>query len=176
MPLCALFSLPYNQRMFRLAAALAFALALILPGTAAFAQTSDNSPEPLRVTVTVNPDGSRTTYEWDNAHHRATATTSDRGKVREKIQYVLDDTGRFVTGEVFAPNGTLRFRTRYKYDAAGRLAEESQMAADGALRNRIVYAYDTGGRQLGYSIYDGDGKLVGRTGASRPPADASHSR
>ena len=57
----------------------------------------------------------------------------------------------------------LRFKISYQYDAASRLAQETQVAKDGSVRNRIVYSYDAAGPQAGYAVYDGDGKLLGRT-------------
>lgn len=126
------------------------------------------SPAPsdmVRVTVSMNADGSRTTYEWDTANRKATATTAANGKVREKIRYVLDESGRFVTGEVSGADGVVRFTTRYKYDTAGRLAEESQIGKDGAVQHRIVHSYDAAGKETGYAVYDSAGRLISRTGA-----------
>lgn len=121
----------------------------------------------VRVTVSMNADGSRTTYEWDSANHKATATTTDGSKVREKIRYVLDENGRFVTGEVLGPNDKLRFITRYKYDANGRVAEESQLAPDGTLQHRIVHSYNAAGKETGYLVYDANGRIEHREGATR---------
>ena len=119
----------------------------------------------------MNADGSRTTYEWDTAKHKATATTASDGKLREKIRYELDDAGRFATGEVFGPKDAYRFSTRYKYDAAGKMAEEAQLTKDGVVQHRIVYAYDAAGKQIGYAVYDGAGKLISQTTA--PAAKSS---
>src|SRR5437764_13043253 len=48
----------------------------------AHAQLENAAPDPVRVTVSVNADGTRTTYEFDSPHHRATATTTGKdGKV-----------------------------------------------------------------------------------------------
>ncbi|MDQ6808966.1 MAG: hypothetical protein M3Z64_06005 [Verrucomicrobiota bacterium] len=130
------------------------------------AQTDAGSSAPVRVTVSMNSDGSRTAYEWDTANHKATGTTTDSaGKLREKILYQLDADGRFASGEVFGPKNTFRFTTRYKYEASGRLAEETQLSKDGAVQHRIVYAYDAAGKQTGYSVFDAAGKLIGQTGA-----------
>ena len=83
----------------------------------------------VRVTVSMHPDGSRTVYEFDNAQHKAVATTTDPdGKLRETIRYELDEAGRFSSGEISGPDGRLRFKSRYKYDDAGRLLEEIQSA------------------------------------------------
>ena len=39
--------------------------------------------------------------------------------------------------------------------------------------HRIVYSYDANGRQTGYSVFDGSGKLVGRTaGAGTSPSSS----
>ena len=122
----------------------------------------------VRVTVSMHPDGSRTVYKFDNAEHKAVATTTNPdGKLRETIRYELDEAGRFSTGEISGPDGRLRFKSRYKYNDAGRLLEESQSAGDGALLHKIVYSYDASGKQTGYSVFDASGKLVGGTGAAR---------
>lgn len=147
--------------MFRKTFAL-FSCLTFLPGLLrAFAQTDDDT---ARVTVTINPDGSKTVYQKDGAAHRATATTTAAdGKPRGKIVYQLNSDGRYETGEVLTANGTLRFKTRYQYNAAGRLLAETQLGKDGATRNKIVYHYDAAGNPEGYEIYDGDGKLLGQT-------------
>jgi hypothetical protein len=119
--------------------------------------------QPVRVTVSINDDGTRTAYEFDPANHRATATTTTaEGKPVGKTHYVLDHAGRFASGEVYGIGGKFRFKSIYKYDAAGRLQEETQSSRDGVLQNKIVYAYDKAGKQTGYAVYDGGGKLLGR--------------
>jgi hypothetical protein len=135
--------------------------------TTFYGQVSDaTSGDALRVTVMINEDGSRTTYEFDAANHKATATTRDRdGKLRGRIRYVLDPAGRFSSGEVFGPDEKLRFKTLYKYGDAGRLLEESQLGQDDSVRHKIVYAYDQVGKQIGYSVYDAKGKLLNKVGA-----------
>jgi hypothetical protein len=51
------------------------------------------------------------------------------------------------------------------------MEEETQMNEKEAVLSRIVYSYDPNGRQTGYSIFDGNGKLLGRTtaGSVAPP-------
>ena len=142
------------------------AAALFLLAASCCAQTPSPS-DLIRVTVSVNADGSRTTYEWDTANHKATATTTEGKTVRERIRYVLDDNGRFVTGEVIGPKDTVRFVTRYKYDTAGRVAEESQSTPEGVLQHRIVHSYDSVGKETGYIIYDASGRIEHREGATR---------
>jgi len=123
----------------------------------------------VRVTVSMNTDGSRTVYEFDDAQHKAIATTTgEDGKFREKIHYDIDEAGRFSSGTIFGPDGHLRFRSRYKYDSSGRLQEETQSAENGTLLHKIVYSYDPTGKRIGYSIFDANGKLVGSTFASSP--------
>jgi hypothetical protein len=136
-----------------------------------FSQSQSAPNDAVRVTVSMHPDGSRTVYNFDNAQHRAVATTTDPdGKVRETIRYDLDNAGRFSTGEVFGPDGRIRLKSRYKYDDAGRILEETQSAADGTLQHKIAYSYDPSGKQTGYSVFDASGKLVTRSGgaATRP--------
>ena len=145
----------------------------------AFSQTSEATPnDTVRVNVTINPDRSRTVYEFDAARHKATATTTEPdGKLRGKILYELDDSGRFARGQVFGSDGRFRFNSVYKYDSSGRLQEESQRKTDDTLIARIVYSYDAVGKQTGYSIFDPSGKLVGRVGGpAGSPAPASKSR
>ncbi len=123
----------------------------------------------VRVTVSMNADSSRTVYEFDDAQHKAIATTTgEDGKLREKIRYDIDDAGRFSSGTIFGPDGHFRFKSRYKYDTSGRLEEETQSAEDGTLLHKIVYSYDQTGKRTGYSIFDINGKLVGRTIAGSP--------
>ena len=136
----------------------------------AFSQPSER-PEngAVRVTVSMNADGSRTVYEFDGAQHKATATTTgEDGKLREKIRYDIDEAGRFSSGTIFGPDGHLRFKSLYKYDSSGRLQEETQNAENGTLLHKIVYTYDQTGKRTGYSIFDINGKLVGRTVAGSP--------
>ena len=141
------------------------------------------SPEPsardaVRVMMTMNSDGSRTVYKFDDAHHKAVATTTgEDGKTRQRIDYDLDESGRFSSGNVFGPDGRLLFKSRYIYDSAGRPQEETQSAEDGTVLHKIVYSYDQNGKQTGYSIFDGSGKLLGRTIApSMNPSPSPKSR
>jgi YD repeat-containing protein len=135
-----------------------------------FSQTPDSSPnDTIRVNVTINPDESRTVYEFDPAHHKATATTTERdGTPRGKIEYNIDQAGRFSSGRVFGSDGRFRFHSFYKYDAAGRLQEETQRRNDDTLLAKIVYNYDAAGKRTGYVVFDAAGKLVGRVGAPAP--------
>jgi len=145
----------------------------------AFSQTpAPTETESVRVNVTINPDDSRTAFEFDTAHHKASATTTERdGKVRQKILYELDDAGRFAKGQIFGPDGRFRFNSLYKYDSAGRLQEETQRTKDDALLAKIVYSYDSAGKQTGYSIFDASGKLIGRIGSPLPtPASSAKPR
>ena len=135
----------------------------------ALAQTGDDE---ARVTVAINPDGSKTVYQKDGISHQASATTTGAdGKALGKIIYKLDREGRYESGQVFAANGALRFLTRYQYNAAGRLVQETQLAKDNSVRSKIVYDYDAAGRPAGYAIYDANGKLLGRTSAKKPGAE-----
>ena len=152
--------------MFRQLVHFAAAPVLLVMAFSAVAQSSDDA---VRVTVTMNPDGSKTVYQTNGANHQSTATTTGAdGKARGKIIYRLDAEGRYESGKVFAANGTLRFKTLYKYDAAGRLAEETQISKDDSVLHKIVYSFDAEGHQNGYAIYDGAGKLLGRTVSKRP--------
>jgi hypothetical protein len=111
--------------------------------------------------VSVNADGSRTVYEVDNAHHRATSTITERdGKLSQKIQYELDAAGRFTSRAVFDADGKLRSKTVYKYDKAGRVLEQTQLGKDDAVLHKITYSYDQAGKQTGHSVFDGNGKLL----------------
>ena len=132
----------------------------------------------VRVTVSMHPDGSRTVYKFDNAQHKALATTTDPdGKLRETIHYELDEAGRFSSGEISGPDGRLRFKSRYKYDDAGRLLEETQSTEGGTLLHKIVYSYDASGKQTGYSVFDASGKLVGgNSGAKIRPSSSPKPR
>jgi hypothetical protein len=151
-------------------ASLTVTCVLVVCGTKiGFSQSPEQTgSDTVRVTVSMHPDGSRTVYKFDNAQHKAVATTTDPdGKLRETIRYELDDAGRFSSGEISGPDGRLRFKSRYKYDDAGHLLEETQSAADGTLLHKIVYSYDASGKQTGYSVFDASGKLVGGKSAAK---------
>ena len=137
---------------------------------AASGQLQDRaSDDSVRVTVAQNQDGSRTSYQYDNANRKAVATTvAADGKVVSKIRYDLDEKGRFKAGEIYDGKEKLRFRTEYKYDPRGRLESETQLAPDGNVRHKLVYSYNDMGKQTGYTVYDGNGKLLGRSTGSSP--------
>ena len=141
----------------------------------ASAQVAPNDGEqPVRVNVTVNPDGTRTTYQFDQAHHKATATTATaEGKFTGKIKYEIDEAGRFSSGMHYGPDDKFLFKSVYKYSAGGRLDQELHLNGKDALVNKLVYSYDTDGRQTGYTVYDASGNILGQTspvqGAKAPP-------
>jgi hypothetical protein len=136
----------------------------------------DNNKDAVRVTVAINADGSRTTYQFNNERHQATATTtSTDGKPMGKTIYQLDDASRFVTGVFFGPDKKFRFKSIYKYDGAGRLEQEIHLGKNDAVVNKIVYKYDQTGKRTGYSVYDASGKLLGSTSPS-PSKSKSHDR
>jgi YD repeat-containing protein len=139
--------------------------ALLCDVKIAFGQSPEKTEiNAARVTVSMNADGSRTVYKFDDAQHKAIATTTGQdGKVRQTIRYALDDVGRFSGGQIFGPDGRLRFKSRYSYDREGRLQEETQSAENDTLLHKIVYSYNQNGKQTGYSIFDASGKLLGRT-------------
>ena len=147
-------------------------LGLFLAGLGKLAaQVETPTPDTIRITVSMNADGTRTTYQFDSPHHRATATIAAKdGKMVGRIRYLLDDAGRFASGEVFGPDDQFRFKTLYKYDATGKLTQEIQLGTDDAVRNKIVYAYDKNGGQTGYTVYDAAGKVLRQTpGVSQRP-------
>jgi YD repeat-containing protein len=139
--------------------------AFVCDGKIAFSQSPEKTEiNAARVTVSMNADGSRTVYQFDDAQHKAIATTTGQdGKLRQTIRYELDDVGRFSGGRIFGADGRLRFKSRYTYDSEGRLQEEIQSAEDDTVLHKIVYSYDQNGKQTGYSIFDASGKLLGRT-------------
>jgi hypothetical protein len=161
---------------------LAVPCALLVCGdTTGFGQSPEQAPgDAVRVTMSMHPDGSRTVYNFDNAQHKAVATTTGQdGKVRETIRYVLDDAGRFSSAEVAGADGRVRLKSRYKYNGAGRILEEAQSTPDGTLLHKIVYSYDSSGKQTGYSVFDASGKLVGgerAAGSRQSPSPKPHER
>ena len=150
--------------------------ALLATRAIVLGQNSEDSNAPVRVTMSVNQDGSHTVYKFNDANHTATATSTDAaGKLRERIHYRLDDAGRFASALVFAPDGKLRFKSRYKYDSAGKLEEETQFSETDTVLHRIVYNYDPTGKPTGYSVFDPDGKLISRVAPLAPPPPAPRS-
>jgi 2',3'-cyclic-nucleotide 2'-phosphodiesterase (5'-nucleotidase family) len=139
-------------------------LAAFLAALASLNAQLETATPDVRVTVSMNADGTKTTYEFDAPNHRAIATTTGKdGKTVGRIRYTLDEANRFASGEVYGPEEKLRFKTLYKYDAGGKLTQEIQLGPDDSVRNKIVYAYDKVGKQIGYSVYDAAGKLIRQT-------------
>jgi YD repeat-containing protein len=144
----------------------AFLLSVAIAPRCAFTQEENGE---VRVSVVLNADGSRTGYETNAANHKTVATTTGKdGKLREKIRWDLDESGRFLRGEVFGPKEQFRFILQNKYDANNRLIEETHLAKDQSAIGKIVFRYDAAGHQIGYSTYDGAGKLLGQTVAPSP--------
>jgi hypothetical protein len=137
-----------------------------------FAQLpAPNPSDAVRVTVSLNADGSRTIYQFDNAKHEAVATTTDSdGKSRGKIVYQVGDAGRFVSGVVFGPDEKFLLKSLYKYDAAGRVEQETHLAKDDTVVNKILYKYNPAGKQISYSVFDAAGKFVSGTASPAPTA------
>jgi hypothetical protein len=143
----------------RIAFPLFFSLAFVPLCALAQEQNSE-----VRVSIVLNADGSRTVYETAAANHKTTATTTGKdGKLREKIHWDLDESGRFLRGEVFGPKEQFRFILQNKYDSSNHLVEETHLAKDQSVIGKIVFRYDAAGHQIGYSTYDGAGKLLGQT-------------
>src|SRR5438552_3197183 len=144
----------------------AFLLSVAIAPRCAVAQGENGE---VRVSVVLNADGSRTVYETNPATHKTVTTTTGKdGKLREKIRWDLDESGRFLRGEVFGPKEQFRFILQNKYDASNRLIEETHLAKDQSVIGKIVFRYDAAGHQIGYSTYDGAGKLLGQTVAPSP--------
>ncbi len=142
-------------------------VALLLIAGPLFAQSVDDA---VRVTMTMNPDGSKTVYRVDGAKHESVATTTTAsGKAGGKIIYQLDAESRYESGRVFAAGGAFRFKTLYHYDTAGRLAEETQLDKNDTVLHKIAYTFDAEGNPTGYAIYDGSGALLGRTTPKNTP-------
>src|ERR1051325_8223269 len=141
--------------------AVTISLGLIEP---CLAQSPGATGAAVRVTVSLNSDGSRTVYQFDNAKHQAIATTTEvDGKPRNKIIYQVGEDGKFASGVFFGADGKFQFKSIYKYDAAGRLEQETRLAKDDSVLNRVLYKYDSKGKQVGYSIVDPDGRVVSGT-------------
>jgi YD repeat-containing protein len=152
-------------------------IGILLVLTSSLSQTVDpGSADAVRVRVSLNSDGSRTVYEFDNLHHKATATTTaPEGRVIGKILYQIDDAGRFSSGVILGPEDRFQFKSLYKYDSSGRLQEETHLRKDDSVINKFVYNYSPTGRQTGYSIYDSSGKLI--AGSTSPtPTPKFHGR
>ena len=143
-----------------------FAAALLGLPAIALGQLADPTTDAVRVTVSMNADGSKTIYEFDAPNRKAIATTTGKdGELVGRVRYVLDPEGRFSSGEVYGPDDRLRFKTLYKYDTGGRLSDETQLDKNDAVKHKLVYFYDKIGRQVGYKVFNAAGKLVSQKGA-----------
>ena len=150
----------------------AFALCLFVAAT--LAQSDDDT---VRVTVAMNPDGSKTLYQTNNAKRETIATEAGaNGKTCRRILYKLDGEGRYESAQVFGADGKLRYKTKYQYDSASRLQRETHLTTDDTVSNSIVFNYDAAGHQTGYAVYDGEGRLIGKTTAKKPHNQHTASR
>src|SRR6266550_3157063 len=114
----------------------AFLLSVAIAPRCAVAQEENGE---VRVSVVLNADGSRTTYETNGAAHKTVATTTGKdGKLREKISYDLDENGRFARAEISGPKEQFRFFAQYKYDGSNHLVEETHFGKDQSVIGRIV--------------------------------------
>ena len=139
-------------------------LVLAVLTSAGFPQAAPNDSDSVRVNVTLNSDGTRTTYQFDQAHHQATATTTTpEGKVTGKIRYDIDSAGRFSSGMVYGPDEKVLYKAVYKYMPEGRLDQEIHLKMDDTFINKIVYHYDASGRQTGYVVLDSAGRIIAQT-------------
>src|SRR4029450_13762241 len=108
------------MKLYQVGFATVFA-ALVCDAKIAFSQSPEKTGiNAARVTVSMNADGSRTVYQFDDAQHKAIATTTGQdGKLRQTIRYELDDVGRFSAGRIFGPDGRLRWKSRNTSDSEG---------------------------------------------------------
>ena len=145
-------------------------IGVLLVFSSGFAQLAEPTPaDAVHVRVALNSDGSRTTYEFDNPHHKVVATTTGSdGKTLGQIRYETDEAGRFSSGMIFGPDGKFRFKSLYKYDAAGHMLEETHLKKDDSVINKFVYSYNQAGKQTGYSIYDASGKVIASSTSPTP--------
>src|SRR5260370_663159 len=106
----------------------------------AWPQTRDQIlPDAAGVGLSLNPEGTRPTYKFNNVPKRATATASaPDGKLLGRIRYEIDDAGRFSSRIIFGPDDKLRFKSQYKYDTAGRLEDETHLTKDDSVISKFV--------------------------------------
>ena len=139
--------------------------------------SSSSSDDAIRVTVSLNNDGSRTVYQFESSKHQVTATTTEsNGKPRGKVIYETGEGGRFVRGVAFGPDDRFLFKALYKYDSAGRLEEDTRLTNEESVINKVVYKYDANGKQTGVSLFDASGKLISGGVPPSPIPSASKPR
>src|SRR2546423_15426209 len=81
----------------------------------------ETATQDVRVTVSMNADGTKTTYEFDAPNHRAIATTTGNdGKTVGRNRYTLDEANRLASGEVYGRVDKPRFNILYKEEPAGK--------------------------------------------------------
>ena len=91
----------------------AAAATLALPSLLSAQTASPNDSDAVRVTVTINPDGSHTAYQFDQPRHQATAiTTGSDGKLLGKAVYRMDDARRFTQRRFFWTRQKISFQIR----------------------------------------------------------------
>ncbi len=101
----------------------------------------------VRVKVTLNPDGSRTAYEFDTAHHTATATTTSRdGKPAAKFSTSSMRPAVSRPALFTARTGSFASRAYISTTTPAGCRKRRNSTKDGAVISKIVYTYDSAGK------------------------------
>lgn len=158
--------LRYTPRMLRLLIAI-IALSSLALGVSLGADGN------IKATMTLHPDGTRTSTVVDPMQGTAEEKTEDSsGKMIRKVTYLLDDRSQPMAAITYNAKGVEMYRSAYKRDASGRIDEENVTAPTGQLLRRRVYTYGGNNKIVNVDEFDGQGRLIPKppksTGPGRP--------
>lgn len=146
---------------------IALLLALACAATVARAQESYGT---IRSTTKLRPDGSTSNTVLDPEKRTAEETITDaRGKVLQKITYLLGDGDVTIAAIFYDLKGNVKYKASYKRDAQNRIVESSFTSPDDQYLGKRKFIYGAGDTAR-VEDYDAQGILITRPQAVARPA------
>ena len=136
--------------------------AVFLLALAPFARAQSSLDGGIKVTVTMLKDGTHKSTVV-NPETRSTIETieDNKGNVKSKTVYELDDRSFPRTATFFDGKGKAYMKAEYQRNAADQIIGESYSSMTGQSMGRRVYTYDPAGRKVvRMDSYDANGNLL----------------
>lgn len=153
---------------------------LLLAAATPAAHAQDAPSSTIKVTTSLNNDGTKTVVKTDGDNNTAENSVYDsHDKLIQKTVFKIGDNGSPVGGYVYATRGVdakgqpkmvLVYMMVYKRDGLNRLSEVYNYSPTKQLLSRQVYRYDAGNKVIKVDNYDAAGNSIG-SGASQAIPD-----
>ncbi len=151
----------------------------LLALTAQPARAQEAPTNTIKVTTSINKDGTKTVVQTDPMEGKAeTSIYSAQDKLVQKTILKLGDSGTPEGGWVYtvrgvtakgAPKLVLVYMMVYKRDNLNRLSEVLNYSPTNQLLSRQVYRYDGGSKLIRVDNFDATGKPIGATASQAIP-------